>query len=654
MGDQQISPLTSQAKKDFLRNLLDDIKALETMIENGQIESGKTRIGAEQEYCLVQENFRPSMLGPEILASIEDEHFTSELAKWNLEINLDPQDATAGCFEKMESQLDELLKIAHQSAEAQKNRVILTGILPTIRKSELDFNNMTPNPRYRVLDNILKELRGEEFSLNIEGVDEVSVKADSILYEACNTSFQIHLQIQPDEFADMYNWAQVLAAPVLAASVNSPLLLGKELWMETRIALFRQSLDIRHAGNYIRDKQPRVAFGHDWLNKSVVEIFKNDVAMYRLIISAEVEENSLDVLKRGEVPDLRAMNLHNGTLYKWNRACYGIGGGIPHLRIENRYVPSGPTPHDEMANTAFWVGLMLTMPDKCRGNWDKHFHFRDVRHNFLKAAQHGLSNEFTWFGKTMTASSLILDELIPLANQGLQTIGLESNEINKYLATISRRIEKKQTGADWIVKSMRHLSDQCSTDESILIVTQQMNEQCREGIPVHDWTLPKQKLLASIPDRYERVDSIMTSQVMTVRDDDLLDFAQALMEWYEFSRLPVENSKGQIQGVITVNDVAQFCGANPDSVPAETLVRDCMTADVLTIAPERSIAKAEKIMLANEIGLLPVVRDDRIIGIITAEDVRSIKEKSNSTFEDEIPAMKSKPASTSKFNSANQ
>lgn len=623
MGDQQISPLTSQAKKEFLRHLLDDINALETMIADGMIESGITRIGAEQEYCLVRDNLRPAMTGPEILASTADPHFTSELAKWNLEINLDPQDAGPGCFDRMRNQLVELLDLAHKKAEAFDSKVILTGILPTIRKSELDFVNMTPNPRYRVLDNILKELRGEEFTLSIEGVDEVSVKTDSILYEACNTSFQIHLQIEPDEFADKYNWAQVVAGPVLACCVNSPLLLGKELWNETRIALFRQSLDIRHAGNYIRDKQPRVAFGYDWLKESVVEIFRDDVAMYRLLISAEVEEKSTDQLVQNKVPELRAMNLHNGTLYKWNRACYGIGGGVPHLRIENRYVPAGPTPIDEMANMAFWVGLMMAMPDKSRGNWEKCFHFKEVRHNFLKAAQHGLSNEFTWFGEVKTASELILEDLLPMAAKGLKSMGVPRKESRPYLNIIEQRVLKRQTGSDWIVNSMRKLQKKCTADESILIVTQQMNDYCKEGTPVHEWKLPKRSVLKSIPKRYERVDSIMTSNVMTVRDDDLLGYAMSIMDWYNFRHLPVENNKGQVIGVVTAKDVEQYISES-DALP---LVRDCMTTDVLTIAPERSLEKAEKTMLANEIGSLPVVRDDRVIGIITAEDIRNVKEK---------------------------
>ncbi|MEM7455961.1 MAG: CBS domain-containing protein [Planctomycetota bacterium] len=630
MGDQQISPLTSQAKRDFLRHLLDDISALERMIAEGMIESGKTRIGAEQEYCLVRDNLRPALTGPEILQATTDAHFTSELARWNLEINLDPQDAGPGCLTRLENQLLEMLETAHAMAARFDSRVVLTGILPTIRKSELDFNHMTPNPRYQVLDNILKELRGEEFTLNIEGVDEFSVKAESILYEACNTSFQIHLQIDPKEFADMYNWAQVIAAPVLACSVNSPLLLGKELWMETRIALFRQSLDIRHAGNYIRDKQPRVAFGYDWLRESVVEIFRDDIAKYRLLISADIEQNSLDVLDRGEVPELRAMNLHNGTLYKWNRACYGIGGGIPHLRIENRYVPSGPTPQDEMANTVFWVGLMLGLPDDCRGNWKKHFHFRDIRHNFLKAAQHGLSNEFSWFGRHRTASEIILDELLPLAANGLSKVGIPEEEFGGYLATIEARVRGQQTGADWIVKSMRNLRRRNTIDESMLIITHRMNEYCREGVPVHQWEPADGSSLAAIPNRYERVDSIMSGDVVTVRDDDLLDFASSLMDWYDYKRLPVENARGQVRGVITRNDVHSFISEQNGSSTGAPLVSDCMTADVLTISPEQSLDKAEKVMIANEIGSLPVVRDDRIIGIITADDIRETRGKMNS------------------------
>jgi hypothetical protein len=240
MGDQQVSPLSSQTKTEFLRHLIGDIESLEYMIDKGLIESGITRIGAEQEFCVVRPDLRPALTGPGILASIDDPHFTAELAQWNLEINLDPWDAGPGCLQKMDAQLHQLLILADEHSRQHGSRIVLTGILPTIRKSDLDFKYMSLNPRYRVLDSILKQLRGEDFSLYIEGVDEINLKHNSILFEACNTSFQVHLQVDPDEFADRYNWAQILSGPVLAACVNSPVLLGKELWSETRVALFRE------------------------------------------------------------------------------------------------------------------------------------------------------------------------------------------------------------------------------------------------------------------------------------------------------------------------------------------------------------------------------------------------------------------------------
>ncbi len=626
MGDQQISPLTGQGKTEFLRHLIGDIAALERMIEEGMIEAGVTRIGAEQELCLIRDDLRPAMTGPQILPTVGDPHFTSELAQWNLEINLDPQDAGPGCLQRMDTQLHQMLDLACEKSKPFNSQVILTGILPTIRKSDLDFRYMTPNPRYRVLSNILKELRGEDFSLYIEGVDEINIKHSSILFEACNTSFQVHLQIDPREFADRYNWAQVLAGPVLAGCVGSPILLGKELWAETRIALFRQSIEVRNAGNYVRDKQPRVAFGYNWLESSAVEIFKNDVAFYNLIVASDQDtEDSMDLLDQGQIPSLRAMNLHNGTLYKWNRACYGVGNGKPHLRIENRYLPSGPTPHDEMSNAAFWIGLMQAMPDDCRGNWNRHFHFEEVRSNFLKAAQHGLSNELRWFGKSVEAGKLILEELLPMAESGLQKMGIPKDEYEQYLSTIEQRVAKKQTGSSWMVDSLRSLKSKYTIDESVLIITQHIKEHCLAGVPVDQWSMPRTSVLKQIPNRYSRVDSIMITKLVTVREDDLLDFAETLMNWYSFNHLPVEDDAGFLTGLISKRDIQRFRETQP--ADRDALVAAGMTSDIITVSPETSLEKAEKIMLANEIGSMPVTRDNRAVGIVTANDIRNLHEK---------------------------
>ena len=486
---------------------------------------------------------------------------------------------------------------------------------------------MTPSPRFRAFDRTMREIRGEDFSLSIEGVDEINLRHSSILFEACNTSFQIHLQVDPAEFADKYNWAQVIAGPVLAACVNSPILLGKELWAETRIALFRQSIETRRSHSYITDRQPRVAFGTHWLESSAAEIFKRDVATYNLIISADMDsETSLDRLERGEIPKLRAMNLHNGTLYKWNRACYGVGNGVPHLRIENRYVPAGPTPIDEMANVAFWVGLMEAMPEKCRGNWGQHFQFQNVRCNFLRAARNGLSSEMTWLNTSFDASGLIIDQLVPMAEKGLAKIGVPSDESEPYLRVILDRVVSKQTGSHWIIQSLRELNRKNTITESLLLITQSMRDKCLSGDPVHQWKLPTSKTLVDIPGRYERVDSIMITNLITVREDDLLDFAATLMEWNKFNHLPVENDIGDIVGMISANDVSRM---NTDDAYQEMLVSDAMTADIIAVTPEMSLDKAEKTMVANEIGSLPVVRENRVIGIVTANDIRDVRTKLN-------------------------
>lgn len=626
MGDQQINRLAGKEKKEFLRFLLDDIQALEQMEREGMIEAGITRIGAEQEFCLVGEDLRPSMNGPETLRDINEEHFTSELAKWNLEINLDPQHFSGKCFSTMHEQLDSLLKLARAKAKERKDKIILTGILPTIRKSELDFKNMTPNPRYKVLDQTLKEQRGEAFNLYIEGVDEVSLKHDSILFEACNTSFQIHLQISPEEFVDRYNWAQVISGPVLSACVNSPILLGKELWSETRIALFRQSIDIRNTGNYIRERQPRVAFGHAWLENSATEIFKQDVTQYNLLVSGEIEESSLDVLNRGDIPSLRAMNLHNGTIYKWNRACYGIGGGVPHLRIENRYVPSGPTTIDEMAITVFWTGLMMAMPDNCRGAWSKKMFFQDVRSNFLKSARNGLANEFRWFGRCVDASRLVNDILLPMAEEGLYENGIPEEEYLPYLKVIEARVSKGQTGSDWIIQSLRQARrDGASRDEALLMITNSMESQAREGAPVHEWSIPTKKVIHDIPAKYTRVDSIMTTDLVTVREDDLVLLAERLMEWNDHDTLPVENIKGQVIGLISQLEID---AANEQVEHAKgSLVKEWMQSDIVTIGPESSLDKAMKALELNESRCLPVVKEGTLVGVITKSDIRALKER---------------------------
>ena len=264
----------------------------------------------------------------------------------------------------MEDDLNRLVGEARTSAQACGSDALLTGILPTLQKSDLTLDNMTPVPRYRALNDALLRRRGGSFEVRIKGVDELFVRHDNVMLESCNTSFQLHFQVGCAEFAKLYNLAQAVTAPVLAAAVNSPLLLEHRLWQETRVALFQHSVDDRSEAHMERGRPPRVRFGDAWIDSSAIELFKDDIARFRVVLATDVQERSLEILDRGEIPKLRALCMHNGTVYRWNRPCYGVHNGVPHLRIENRVLPAGPTVIDAMANAAFYYGLMSAVGDE--------------------------------------------------------------------------------------------------------------------------------------------------------------------------------------------------------------------------------------------------------------------------------------------------
>ena len=426
MGEHKVEQeLDEQKEQMFMKALLDDLGALDYMLDHDLLETGVRRVGAEQEMFLVDENFRPAPVSVEVLKDANDPRLTTEIARFNLEANLTPLDLSGNCFSQMESELNEVIGKARASANHFGAEVLLAGILPTLKKSDLTLDNLTPAPRYQQLNDSVIRLRGGPFSIHIKGLDEINFTHDNIMVESCNTSFQIHFQVSPKEFAPLYNLAQAITAPVLAAAVNSPLLFGHRLWQETRLALFQHSTDARSVSQQGRSHPTRVSFGDRWLSKSVLELFQEQIARFRLIMINEIGENPLSVLARGEIPQLNALRMHNGTIWPWNRACYGVTNGIAHLRIENRALPSGPTVLDEIANTAFFVGLMLSLTEEY-GEVAKLMPFDDAKANFFAAARHGLNAQFNWVdGKTHAASTLILDHLLPLANQGLKQANVD-------------------------------------------------------------------------------------------------------------------------------------------------------------------------------------------------------------------------------------
>ena len=357
MGDHNVEQEFDQKKAQaFMKAVLEDLRALAFMLEHGCVESGVTRIGAEQEMFLIDRELRPAPVSLEVLRQADEPRLTTEIARFNLEANLTPLRLTGSCLSLLEKELAEVISVARKGAAAFGADVLLSGILPTLLKSDLTLENLTPIPRYQELDRAVIRLRGGPFAIHIKGVDELDLTHDNIMMESCNTSFQVHFQTNPTDFVTHYNTAQAITAPVLAAAVNSPVLFGHRLWQETRVALFQHSTDARSRPQLARSQPTRVSFGDNWLEHSVIALFHDQILRFRPIMITPAAEDPFQVLARGGTPLLSALRMHNGTVWRWNRGCYGVADGVAHLRIENRALPAGPTIVDEVANAAFSPG----------------------------------------------------------------------------------------------------------------------------------------------------------------------------------------------------------------------------------------------------------------------------------------------------------
>ncbi|MEO0471327.1 MAG: CBS domain-containing protein [Bacteroidota bacterium] len=610
-----------------MRYLIQEIGALDRMLKEDWFEKDPIRIGAEQEMCLVDKNMKPIHINLQALEAIGDDDFTSELANFNLEANLKPLPFTGKSISHMHQALRETLNKAHQKVEALGAKMLLTGILPTIRKADVEIGNITPLDRYRALMDGLKQLRGESFELLINGTDELRMKQDTAMLEACNTSFQVHLQVKPEDFVSKYNFAQALAGPTMAISVNSPLLFGRRLWKETRIALFQQSIDIRTFSDHLRDRSPRVTFGSDWLRSSILEIYKEDIARFQVLLMTEVDEDVFAKLDEGITPKLRALNIHNSTVYRWNRPCYGISpNGKPHLRIENRILPSGPSVPDAMANAAFWLGLMNGIEDEIP-DITQEMEFHEAKANFFAAARFGLDTQLTWRkGRKTSPSHLILDELLPIAKHGLDKAGIDTDDRDYYMGIIKARAETGITGSCWTLGSFHELRRQGMTrDEAVSTITASMYRQQHQGKPVHEWAPAHKESLDYNPNAM-LVEEFMQTDLITVQEDDIIDLAASLMDWRTIRHVAVENSAGELVGLITARKLLRNYAQRNISDKHSPLpsVDDIMIRDPKFITAEDTIRKAMEIMRAHRIGCLPVLKNNKLVGMITEAEFLSI------------------------------
>ena len=622
MGRQDVDITDSPEElRRFERRLIADVDALERMIEMDVFEKGITRIGLEQEFFLVDDHGRPAPRAMEVLDVLggDGSVYQTELALFNVEVALPPCELTGDCFTQLEGTLRREMGAIRRAAERHGVDVLAIGILPTLGWEHLTLDNMTPSPRYAALNRRVTAMRQGEFRIHIRGTDILHATHDNVLLEAFNTSFQLHLQVTPESFAHTYNAMQLATGLAVAASGNSPLLLGHRLWEETRVALFRQSVDTRRDQELRRGSRPRVFFGDDWVENSILDLVRDDVSRFRVVLPMDDGQPMPgELLDRGEIPKLSALALHNGTIYRWNRPCYGVVDGVPHLRIENRPMPAGPTAVDSMANAAYLFGLTHGLMSEY-GDISGRMAFHDCKANFYNAASTGLRAALHWLDGRMHAADELILYTMPLASKGLRELGVDEGDVNRLLDLVSDRVSSGQTGARWMIDGFNRMRTVVPQDEALQAVVLDYIDGQKSGQPIHKWDkmeMPARDLRKSA---YARVGQIMSKDLITVREEDTVTLAEAMMRWEGIRHVPVENSEGELVGMFTLVDVVQALRKR-DGDDAELSIGDIMHRDPVTVTPETPTLEAIRILREQKLSAVPVVKDGKLEGILTDSD----------------------------------
>lgn len=628
MGDKKVSTEYDEKQmREFTLGVLTDLQAMEKMLDAEMFEEDVCRIGAEQEVFLVDQAMHPAPIAMDVIEKARDGRLTTEIGLFNLEANLTAREFTGKALSEMETELNEIIDKIRDAAAELNSGVVLAGILPTIQASDLTSDNLTPLPRYHEIDRVVTKLHGENRTIQIKGLDELQLTLQNTFIEFCNTSFQVHLQTGVKDFVRYYNWAQAIAGPVLASAVNSPLLLNHRLWHETRLALFQHATDTRSHVHKERNQPPRVNFGERWVDESIIEVLREDAVRFRVLLAQAVDENSLEVLAEGGIPQLNAWRMHNGTIWRWNRPCYGVVGGKPGLRIEARYLPSGPSVIDEMANAAFFLGLMMELPDEF-GDITKKMSFDDAKNSFYNVARYGLGGQIRGLdGKSRRVGTLILEELLPRARRGLDRAGIDESDGSRLLDVIEQRVTAGVSGAKWMLTSLNAMDPRAKLNVRMRTLTSAMKANQESGIPLHEWPP------ASIPegsewiDNYKTVEQFMAVDLFTVRGEDILDLAANLMHWRHVRHVPVEDDAGHLLGIVSHRDLIKLLASGKIDRSQPIIVRDVMATELITVQPDTPTLEALKLMREHNIGCLPVVKDGCLVGLVTAHDFLTVSTK---------------------------
>ncbi|MFJ4628929.1 glutamate-cysteine ligase family protein [Streptomyces sp. NPDC088847] len=494
MGEKVVAgPFELADRQRYRAKLGRCLTGLERLLAEKRFDRPKNLMGLEIELNLVGTDGMPRMLNGEVLERIASRDFQTELAMFNLEVNIAPHRLDGRVFDRLAEEIRTSLAYAHRKAGEVDAGILMIGILPTLDRDDLVSSNLSAVDRYTLLNDQIVAARGEDFVLDIEGVEHLTCTSGSIAPEAACTSVQLHLQVTPDRFADVWNAAQAVAAVQVAVGANSPFLFGLELWRESRPPLFQQATDTRPPELQAQGVRPRTWFGERWVT-SAYDLFEENLRYFPALLPIHDDEEPLDVLDEGGIPSLAELVLHNGTVYRWNRPVYGIADGVPHLRVENRVLPAGPTVTDVIANTAFYYGVVRALAEESRPVWTR-LPFEAAAANFDTACRDGIDARLVWprrgrLGGTteIDAVTLVRDELLPLAEAGLDAWGVEPADRDLYLGVIDERCRRRANGATWQAATFHQALEQgLSREAALAATTRRYSELMHLGEPVHTW-----------------------------------------------------------------------------------------------------------------------------------------------------------------------
>src|SRR5579875_2835441 len=487
--DIQAIKITGEDRRKYRDKVRRSLDVFARMLREQRFDSDPARVGIEIELNLVDERAEPSMRNALVLDAIADPAWATELGQFNIEINVPPRRLDGDSLWGLEQELRANLNRADASARGTGSGLVMVGILPTLREDHMHEGTISANERYRVLNEQIFAARGEDMRIEIEGTERLLTHAGSITPEAACTSVQLHVQVSPESFANYWNAAQAIAGVQVALAANSPFLFGRELWHETRITLFEQSTDTRPDELKQQGVRPRVWFGERWIT-SVFDLFEENIRYFPALLPLCEEEEPAAVLDAGCCPQLAEMSLHNGTVYRWNRPVYAVVGDMPHLRVENRVLPAGPTVADVMANAAFYYGLLRALAEAQRPIWSQ-LSFGTAEENLHEAARSGMDAKLYWPGLgEAPAAELVLRRLLPMAREGLAAWGVAGLHADRLMDIIEQRCLTGQNGATWQITMVREFERAgADREEALRLMTERYIEHMHTNEPVHTWPI---------------------------------------------------------------------------------------------------------------------------------------------------------------------